>query len=95
MTTMFHARLYDRFIDTEQPHERKKLHGTNQGSNFLGGSFSNRGNVRATIRIRRGRQHQPLMYPEFFGQTSTHIKPMKAPSWLVLSRKILKIFASR
>ena len=32
------------------PPRRKKLHRTNQGSNFLGGSFSNRDNKRAQIR---------------------------------------------
>ena len=34
-----------------------ELHRTNQGSNFLGGSFSNRDNVRAPIQFRR--EHQP------------------------------------
>ena len=37
---------------------RKKLHRTNQGSNFLGGSFSNRDNVRAPIQFRRESQPQ-------------------------------------
>ena len=32
---------------------RNKLHRTNQGSNFLGGSFSNRDNIRASIQFRR------------------------------------------
>ena len=30
---------------------RKKLHRTNEGSNFLGGSFSNRDNVRPSIEL--------------------------------------------
>ena len=34
-----------------------ELHRTNQGSNFLGGSFSNRDSVRAPIQFRR--EHQP------------------------------------
>ena len=37
---------------------RKKLHRTNQGSNFLGGSFSNRDNVRAPIQFRRETEPQ-------------------------------------
>ena len=39
---------------------RKKLHRTNQGSNFLGGSFGNRGNLRAPIQFRRESQPQHL-----------------------------------
>ena len=35
----------------KQP-QGKKLHRTNEGSNFLGNSFSNRGNVRAPIQFR-------------------------------------------
>ena len=37
---------------------RKKLHKTNQGSNFFGGSFSKRDNVRAQIQFRRESQPQ-------------------------------------
>ena len=40
MTTVFHTWPYGRFIQSNL--RRKKLHRTNQGSNFLGGSFSNR-----------------------------------------------------
>ena len=39
--------------DTEQPQEKKKSHRTNQGSNFLEGSLSNRDNVRAPIQFKR------------------------------------------
>ena len=39
---------------------RKKLHRTNQGSNFVGGNFSNRDYVRAPILFRRERQPQHL-----------------------------------
>ena len=35
-----------------------KLHGMNQGSNFLGGSFSNRDNTRVPIQFRRESQPQ-------------------------------------
>ena len=45
MTAVFHAWLYGRFMEIQ----RKKLHRTNQDSNFLGGNFSNRDNVKAQI----------------------------------------------
>ena len=45
MTTVFHARTYGRFIETQSNLRRKKLHRTNQGSNFLGSSLSNKDNV--------------------------------------------------
>ena len=51
--TVFHAWLYGRFIEIRSNIRRKKLHRTNQGSNFLGGSFSNRDNIRAPIQFRR------------------------------------------
>ena len=41
MTTAFHANLYGSSIEIKTNFLRKKLHRTNQGSNFLGGSFSN------------------------------------------------------
>ena len=45
MTTIFHARPYDGFIEIKSNLRRKKF--SNQGSNFLGGGLSNSGNVRA------------------------------------------------
>ena len=59
MTTVFHAWAYGR----EQPQE-KKLHGTNQGSNFLGDNFSNRDNLRALVRFRR--ESQPTILKDDF-----------------------------
>ena len=59
-TTVFHAWAYGRFIEIQSNLKRKKLHRTNQGSNFLGGSFSNRDNVRAPIQFRRESQPQHL-----------------------------------
>ena len=40
MTIVFHARVYGRFIEIQSNLRRKKLHRMNQGSNFLGGTFS-------------------------------------------------------
>ena len=47
MTTVFHAWSYGRFKKIQSCLSRNKLHRTNQGFNFLGGRFSNRGNVKA------------------------------------------------
>ena len=44
---------------------------TNQGSNFLGGSFSNRDNVRAPIQFNR--ESQPRIFKEdFLSQEQMH-----------------------
>ena len=40
MPTVFHAWPYGRFIEIQSNLRRKKLHRTNQSSNFLGGSCS-------------------------------------------------------
>ena len=42
---VFHAWAYGRFIEIQSNPKRKKLHRMNQGSSFLGGSFSNRDNL--------------------------------------------------
>ena len=60
MTTVFHTWLYGRFIEILSNLRGKKLHRTTQGSNFLGGSFSNRDNVRAPIQFRREGQPKHL-----------------------------------
>ena len=46
MTTVFHVRTQDTFTERKGNLWRKKRCRTNQGSNFLGGSFSNWDNVR-------------------------------------------------
>ena len=55
MTAILQARLYDRFIEINSNLKRKKLYRRNRFSNFFGGSFSNRANVRAPIQFRRAR----------------------------------------
>ena len=60
MTTVFYAWLYGTFIEMQSNLKRNKLHRTNQGANFHGGSFSNRDNVRAPIQFRRKSQPQDL-----------------------------------
>ena len=60
MTAVFHIWPYGTFIEIQSNLRRKKLHRTNHSSNFLGGSFSNRDNVRAPIQFRRESQPQHL-----------------------------------
>ena len=60
MTTVFYAWPYGRFIEIQSKISRKKLHRTNQDSNFLGGSFNNRNNGRVPIPFRRESQPQHL-----------------------------------
>ena len=60
MTTVFHIWPYGRFAEIQSNISRKKFRRRNQGSNFLGGSFSNRDNVRAPIQLRKESQPQHL-----------------------------------
>ena len=46
---IFHARPYSRFIEIQSNLRRMKLHRTNDGTNFLGGGFSNTDNVRGVV----------------------------------------------
>ena len=47
MTTVFHYKLYGRFIKIQSNLRGKKLYRTSQGSPFFGGGVSDRDNVRA------------------------------------------------
>ena len=60
ITVVFHARQYGNFIEIQSHFRRKKFYRMNQGSNFLGDSFSNRDNVTAPIRFRGKRQPRYL-----------------------------------
>ena len=53
MTTVFYALPYGGFVEIQS-----NLHRINEVGNFLGGSFSNRDNVRAPIEFRRENQSQ-------------------------------------
>ena len=64
MKIVFHAWPYGIFIEIQSNLRRKKLHRMNQSSNFLGGSFSNRDNVRAPIQF--GRKSQPQHLNRWF-----------------------------
>ena len=60
MTTEFQPWPYGRFVEIHSNLRRKKLHKTNQGSDFLGGIFSNTNNARALIHFRGKCQPQHL-----------------------------------
>ena len=79
VTKVFHAWPYGRFIDLQSNIRRNKLHRTNQSSNFLGGSFSNRDNVSAPIQFRRKNQK---LKDEFSSRTDPFIFTSIAPMLL-------------
>ena len=72
MTTVSHASLYDRFIEIQSNHRRKKLQRINQGSHFLGGCFSDRDPVRSPIQFGRQSQTQHLKRWFFLKNTPIH-----------------------
>ena len=52
MTTLFHDALYATIKEIKTNLGRKKLHRKNHGSSILGGSFSNRDNLKAPVQFR-------------------------------------------
>ena len=86
MTTVFHTWLYGKFIEIQSNLRRKKLYRTNQGSNFLGGSFSNRDNVRAPIQFRR-KSNPSILKDIFPSRTGPSIFISIAPVFLDRSNK--------
>ena len=69
---VFHVWVYGRFIEIQSNLRRKKCHRTYQGSNFLGGSFSNGNNVRASIQFRRQSHGEHLKRWFFLKNRSTY-----------------------
>ena len=68
MATVFHTKLDGTFIQLQSNLGKKKLHRTNQVSNVLGGSFSNRDNVRAPFQFRR-EKHPGTLKNHFSART--------------------------
>ena len=91
MTTVYHLRLQDRFIEIKSTFRRNKLHGTNQSFSFLGGNFNSRGNVRAPVQFRREIQPQHLI-DNFSSRTGTSIFNSTAPVLLVRSNETNTVF---
>ena len=65
MTVVFHARPRRRFMEIMNNSEKKKLHRTNQRSNFLGGSFIDGTKEKNTLASRNAADEKNL-HPEFF-----------------------------
>ena len=82
---VFYIWPYGRFTEIQSNLIRNKFRRTNQGSNFLGGSFSNIDNVRAPVQFRRENQPQhfkrgsyPHNRPIHFHINSTSVfRPVK------------------
>ena len=88
MATVFCAKTCDRFIEIKSNFiRRKKLH---EGSNFLGGSFSNRDNVRALIQFKR--DDPSILKDDFSSRTDPSIFPKMAPELLHQSNKTSLVF---
>ena len=98
MTTVFHGRPYGRFIDIQSNLRRLKFDKTNQGSNFLGDSFSNRDYVIGSIQLRRKSQPQHLKRSfllktrpiHFHINSNSVFKPIKRNQFLFFSIQINK-----
>ena len=87
MKTVFHAWPYGRFIVIQNNLSRKKR--TNQGSNLLGSSFTNRGNIRAPIQFWRERQPQYLKKWFFLKNRPVHFYTNNiSVIWLVKQNKL-------
>ena len=88
MTTVFHKWPYGRLTEIQSNLRRKRLHRTNQGSNFLGGSFSNRDNVRVPIQFRR-EINPSILKDDFSSRTDPSIFTSIAPVLLDRSGEFL------
>ena len=103
MTTAFHAWPYCRFMDIQRTLRRKKFRRTNQGSYFLGDSFSNRDNVRAPIQFRKESRLQHLKRLLFLKNRPIHshvnstrvIRPIKQNQLTFASIKINKLLPAQ
>ena len=75
----FHTWAYVRFIEIQSNPRRKKPYITNQGSNFLGGSFNNKDNVRGPIQFRRELSifKDDFSNPSIFTSIAPTIRPAK------------------
>ena len=100
MTTVLHAWPYGKFVQIQTNLRRKKFHRTNQGSNFLRGTFSKRDNVRASIQFRTESQPQYLkrwFFPSRDPFILTSIAPMllhwsNETSWVFPALKSISYF---
>ena len=81
MTTIFHARPYGRFMEVQSKLRRKKLHRTNQDSDFLGDSFSKGDNVTGPSNLEE-KDNLSILKDDFSSRTNPSIFPSRAPELL-------------
>ena len=104
VTTVFHTWAYGRFIEIQSSLRRKKLHRTNQGSNFLGGSFSNRDNIKVESNLQE-EVNPSILKDDFSSRTDpsidvsisiapTLLNRSKKTSWVFPALKSTKLFLS-
>ena len=73
MATVFDPKLYGRFTELQNYLRRKNLL-AQQGSNFVGGSFSNRGNVRALFQFRKEKDYHSILKFFFLENRPIHFQ---------------------
>ena len=100
MTTIFYAWPYGRSLEIKTNLRREKLRRMNKGSNFPGGTFSYRDNVRVPIQFRRESLPQHLKRLFFF-KNRPHIFPpvlldrSNETCWVFLALKSTSHFLSQ
>ena len=93
MTTVLYAWPYSIYIEIQNNLRREKLHRTNQGSKFLGSSFSNKDNIRPQSNLEE-KVNPNIFKDEFSSQTLTLSKCLDKSSptaWVALD--LLKALA--
>ena len=91
MTTVLYACPYSIYIEIQNNLRREKLHRTNQGSKFLGSSFSNKDNIRPQSNLEE-KVNPNIFKDEFSSQTHPSIFTAIAPVLLDRSNKTSEFF---
>ena len=81
------------FIEIESNLRKKELHITNQSSNFLGGTPSNRDNVRDSVQFRWERESQYLRRWFFFKNRPIHF--IESVDWSIKASWVFQAWKSR
>ena len=91
MTTIFHARTYSRFMEVQSKLRRRKLHRTNQDSDFLGDSFSKGDNVTGPSNLEE-KDNLSILKDDFSSRTDPSIFTSRAPELLHWSNEQAEFF---
>ena len=83
--------LYGRFIEIQSNLRTKKLHTTNQGSNFLGGSVSDKDNVRNKC-ILEQKVNPSILKDDFSSRIDPSIFRSIAQCYMTSQRKPVEFF---